>query len=217
MQGEERIIVLDASSRKKVKKMKKIIGLTGGIGTGKSTVSRLFIEQGVYVIDSDALVHHLLDQESVVEQIRENFGSATIINDRVDRIKLGKIIFHDKEKRALLNHIVHPLVKKELKKLIDMRKNKLIVLDIPLLFEAEFTDLVDEIIVVVATKEQQIERIMKRNHLTYDAALERVEAQWPIEKKAEHADYILDNTKDKLTLYEQFRQLFNKLKMQVKE
>jgi dephospho-CoA kinase len=187
--------------------MRQVIGLTGGIATGKSTVARMFIDEGIYVIDSDRIAKAVQEQKTVQQQIATAFGTESIQDDHLNRVYLAQLIFSDKEKRQQLNDIIHPIVKQEITNLLARRKNELVIVDVPLMYETDFYKMMDKIIVVYATAEQQIHRLMLRNHLTHDEALERINAQMPIEEKVKKADYVLDNTKSKHELFLQFKEL----------
>ena len=194
-----------------LKNMRKIIGLTGGIASGKSTVAHLFIDEGVYVIDSDQLAKDIQTRPAVIKQTAALFGAEIIINGELDRVKLAKIVFSDAQKREQLNALIHPLIRQEIETLLAMRKNKLVIIDMPLLYEAGFDDMVEEVIVVYATRAQQIERLMARNNLTEAEAIERIDAQMPLDEKVKRADFVLDNTGTKHELYLQFKVLYNSL------
>lgn len=179
--------------------MTKVLGLTGGIASGKSTVSNVFKEHGIPVIDADIVAREVTKAgEPAVEEIRQAFGNQVIQEDgEIDREKLGAIVFESDEKRVILNKIVHGDIGKRIRKkrrqLID-EGHKLIVLDIPLLFEASYEDDVDEVMVVYVDSETQKERLVKRDpHLSEEDALNRIESQMSLEVKAERADTLIHN------------------------
>lgn len=180
----------------------KIIGLTGGIATGKSTVTKILKELGYIVIDADKIARDVVDKRKPAYlDIVKEFGKDILNeNNQIDRKKLGEIIFKDAEKRRKLNQIVHPRVIQEMIDKIKQfsKENKIIFLDIPLLIEEknilESQGLkFDEIWVVYANKENQLNRLIKRDKLNIDSALNRISAQMPITEKLKFADVIIDN------------------------
>jgi len=175
------------------------VGLTGGIATGKSTVVRMLVKKGARVIDHDALVHALQEPgRPVWTRIVETFGRG-ILDDggRIDRKKLGGLVFGSEDRRRALEGIVHPAVLEEAERereRIGREDGQAIVLsDIPLLLEVGMQGLFDLILLVYAPPEVQIARVMKRNHLTRDEAAARLAAQMPIDEKLERADVVIRN------------------------
>lgn len=179
--------------------MTKVIGLTGGIASGKSTVAKLFMEKNIPIIDADVIAKEVVEPGTpAYDQVIKEFG-VTILHDdlSIDRKLLGSIVFTDDVSRGKLNEIVHPFVKK---KMLEQRnvyieaKEKVIVLDIPLLFESNLTGLVDEVWVVFVDQTTQLGRLMKRNQLSEEEAMSRIKSQMPIDKKARNADVIINNS-----------------------
>jgi len=175
------------------------VGLTGGIATGKSTVVRMLVKKGARVIDHDALVHALQEPgRPVWTRIVETFGRG-ILDDggRIDRKKLGGLVFGSEDRRRALEGIVHPAVLEEAERereRIRREDGQAIVLsDIPLLLEVGMQGLFDLILLVYAPPEVQIARVMKRNHLTRDEAAARLAAQMPIDEKLKRADVVIRN------------------------
>ena len=175
------------------------VGLTGGIATGKSTVVRMLVRRGARVIDHDALVHALQEPgRPVWRQIVEVFGRG-ILDDggRIDRKRLGALVFGDEERRKALEGIVHPAVLEEAERereRIGRQDGRAIVLsDIPLLLEVGMQDRFDLILLVYAPPEVQIERVMKRNGMTREEAAARLSAQMPIDEKLRRADVVIRN------------------------
>ncbi|HJV31891.1 MAG TPA: dephospho-CoA kinase, partial [Bacillales bacterium] len=178
--------------------MSLIIGLTGGIASGKSTVSNMLKEMKITVIDADIEARLAVKKgEPAYFRILQEFGSNLILPDgEIDRQKLGSIIFHDEQKRQLLNEIVHPEVRKRmLKKKEEATQNgeKIVILDIPLLFESKLTYMVEKIILVYVDENIQLQRLMNRNELTYDEATARIKSQMPITEKLALADEVINN------------------------
>lgn len=187
----------------------KIIGLTGGIASGKSTVSKILIEQGYIVIDADLLARKVaeVDQPAYI-QIVNHFGNTILKEDNtIDRKALGKLIFSNEEEKLNLNNIIHPYIYQELKKEINKkcRDNKLVFLDIPLLFE-EYQSIMDlginfeEIWLIYVNETTQINRLMKRDKLDKAESQKRISSQMSMETKYKMADVIIDNNDDKLIL-----------------
>jgi len=176
--------------------LKNAIVLTGGIASGKSTVSALMQLFGFRVIDADKIAHMVLDSSK--EEIAKLFGDEYIVENRVDRKKLGSLIFASKDKRLQLESIVHPKIREEI--LQEAKKqesfNKPYLIDIPLFFEREGAYDIDKVIVVYTPKEIQLERLIKREGLSKEEAIQRVEAQLSIEQKRDRATYLIDNSKN---------------------
>ncbi|ASN05027.1 dephospho-CoA kinase [Virgibacillus necropolis] len=184
--------------------MALIIGLTGSIASGKSTVSTMFHDYNIPVVDADKISRDVVcPGEEAYQQIVETFGEEILLEDKtVDRKKLGAIIFPDKEKRTELNEIVHPAVRKKMLKQKDdyiAGGANCVVLDIPLLFESKLTHFVDKTVVVYVNKETQLDRLMKRDNSLVADANSRINSQLSLEEKAELADVVIDNngTKEK--------------------
>jgi dephospho-CoA kinase len=203
--------------------MTRIVGLSGGIGSGKSTVAALFAELGATVIDADAIVHELQAPGSpVLVELADAFGSAILDADgALDRDALGQIVFRDADARKRLGSIMHPRVGVEMMKRLAVGRESgapLIVLDIPLLFEGIkagsgiSTQLAfDATIVVYVPEPLQIERQLARDSCTPETAKRRVEAQLSIEEKKHLADFVIDNSGSFDATRDQVRELFSKL------
>ncbi|HPQ45153.1 MAG TPA: dephospho-CoA kinase [Syntrophales bacterium] len=175
------------------------IGLTGGIGSGKSTVARLFQKRGAYIIDLDVLAHQVQEPGGPVwKKIVEYFGREILDkDDRINRDVLGNIVFQNSEKLKKLNSIVHPAVFEEWRRRVDdIMKNDpeaVILSDIPLLIEVGRHKTMDIVILVYASPNVQTERIMKRNGYSYDEARDRIRSQMPMDEKIPFADFIIHN------------------------
>ncbi len=180
-----------------------IIGLTGGIASGKSTASGYFIELKIPVIDSDLIVKKLWESNhEMMNKVETYFGFK--IKNYEDRKKLSHLIFQDMEKREALNKIVHPYVYEAIEEIKKRyQNNKIIVIDMPLLIEVGYQKLCDYVVVVYVNQETQIERLMERDQIDRTEALTRIRSQLLLEEKIKHADYILDNNDSKGNLYEQ--------------
>ncbi|HGH7180841.1 dephospho-CoA kinase [Bacillus luti] len=178
--------------------MTVVIGLTGGIASGKSTVSEMFRELSIPVIDADVIAREVVEQgKPAYNKIVETFGTEVLQQDgELDRPKLGSIVFYNEEKRLQLNKIVHPAVREEMNTQKEMYIKKgvqAIVLDIPLLFESKLTSLVDRVLVVAVTPNTQLNRLMKRNNFSEKEATARIQSQMPLEEKVKNADEVINN------------------------
>ncbi|AKU26026.1 Dephospho-CoA kinase [Geobacillus stearothermophilus] len=174
------------------------IGLTGGIASGKSTVSAMMRELGLPVIDADEAARAVVRPgEEAYRQIVTAFGPGILRADgEIDRAKLGAIVFNDEQQRKVLNAIVHPAVRKKMlaEKEAHIRSGaKTVVLDIPLLFESGLTHWVDKVLVVYVDDDVQLRRLMARNGFTEEEALARIRSQWPMAEKVKRADAVIDN------------------------
>ena len=176
---------------------RRIIGLTGGIGTGKSTVSHyLATAYHLPVLDADIYAREAVQKNSpILNAIAHRYNSNILLPDgTLNRKKLGEIIFNNLDERHWLEQQIHPYVRDRFVEKIDKLPQQTAVLVVPLLFEAEMTDIVTEIWVVYCSKQQQLERLMQRDRLTLEQALARIDSQMPIAEKCDRADVILDNS-----------------------
>ncbi|PEY34355.1 dephospho-CoA kinase [Bacillus cereus] len=178
--------------------MTVVIGLTGGIASGKSTVSQMFRELSIPVIDADIIAREVVEQgKEAYKEIVEVFGEGVLqVDGELDRQKLGSIVFHNEEKRLRLNKIVHPAVRKEMnaqKEMYIKEGVQAVVLDIPLLFESKLTALVDQILVVAVSPSTQLERLMKRNGFTEEDAKARIDSQMSLAEKVTLANKVIYN------------------------
>ncbi|REJ08326.1 dephospho-CoA kinase [Halobacillus trueperi] len=179
--------------------MTLVIGLTGSIASGKSTVAKMFKDMDIPVIDADQISRDVVQPgEPAYQEIVETFGEQVLEEGGdLDRKKLGKVVFADETKRKQLNGIVHPKVREEMIRRREQYKQQqyqAVVLDIPLLFESNLTDYVEKILVVYVDEKTQLERLMERDQSGREDAEERIRAQIPVKKKAEMADAVIDNT-----------------------
>jgi len=188
------------------------IGLTGSIASGKSTVSLMFDDYNIPVIDADKLSREVVEPgEKAYAQIIETFGTDVLRADKtIDRKHLGAIVFADETKRKQLNDIVHPAVRE---KMLHMRDSLIdagascVVLDIPLLFEGNLTHFVDKTLVVFVDESVQLERLMNRDHYTEEEACQRIQSQIPVKEKAAMADAVINNNGTKYQSYEQLERI----------
>ena len=170
------------------------IGITGSIACGKSTVSDYLITKGYTIIDADKLGHVALTSNDVKRKLAEKFGENILENNEISREKLGKIVFGNTENLKNLNSIIHPKIKELILKLQERHKDEdLVFLDIALLYEANFVDLVEKVVVVYVDEKVQLERLMTRNFLSMEEALMRIESQMKAKEKASLGDYVINN------------------------
>ena len=189
------------------------IGITGSIACGKSTVSNYLLEKGYTIIDADKLGHIALTSEDVKRKLAEKFGDEIIENNEISREKLGKLVFGNEDNLKILNSIIHPKIKKLILKLQDEHKDEQFVfLDIALLYEAKFVDLVERVIVVYVNEKVQIERLMSTNSLSKEEALSRIKSQMSAEEKAALSDYSIDNSDTIENTYQQIDEILEKIK-----
>ena len=173
----------------------RVIGLTGGIASGKSTVSNIFKNAGIPIIDADVVARKVVEKDSVgLMSLTKRFGNSILLNDgSLDRTQLGRKMFSDASVLKEVNDLLQPLIRTEIELQIQEAKhqhNPLLILDIPLLFEMHYETLCDDIIVVAVSVETQIQRLKNRNGLTKEEALKRIESQMSLEKKVQKADIV---------------------------
>ena len=189
---------VDFCGKEKMKKV--VIGLTGGIGTGKSTVSQILKEKKFPVIDLDIISHEVIKFPKVVEKIVENFGKEVLEYNNtgnwiISREKLGRVIFGNREKRLILNSIMHPEILRIMReKILECKKeNKIIFVEIQLLFEVQWEKEFDYILLVSTEKETQIKRILARDKRSKEEALSIINSQMPLDEKKKRSDYVIEN------------------------
>lgn len=192
------------------------IGLTGGIGSGKSTVARWFREQGVPVLDADKTVHRLLQTDPLtIERLVLEFGRSILgESGEINRGKLGAIVFADENARKRLEGIVHPRVgssMREQRAALEEGGEKYCVWDVPLLIEVGFDKYVDEVWVVWAPREIQIARVQARDKLGLAEVEARLAAQWSLDEKRKRADVVVDNSGSEEETKRQLETLWRKL------
>ena len=181
-----------------------IIGITGTIASGKSTVSDYFIKQGYVVIDADKITKELQEQKEV---LKEFFGESVLLENRsLNRQKLREIVFQDKTALQKINRIMHPKVREKFE---DVRsrtlKEEIVFFDIPLLFEAHFEDLCEKIILVCAEREVQIRRVIQRDNSSRELAEKIINSQAKEEEKRKKSDYIIENNGTVEELYQKLK------------
>ncbi|MGM0920906.1 MAG: dephospho-CoA kinase [Bacillota bacterium] len=191
------------------------IGLTGGIASGKSTVSNMFKDANIPVIDADVIAKQVVEAgEPAYHSVVETFGRSILKDDgAIDREKLGSIVFQNETERKKLNGIVHPAVRREMlkqKEDAERRNEPAVVLDIPLLFESNLAHMADVTVVVYVDPHVQLERLMNRNQLTKQEAEWRIQSQLPLKDKKDKADEVIDNNGSLQSTKRQFEDLMKK-------
>lgn len=177
--------------------MGKIIGITGGIASGKSTVTNFLRQQGFQVVDADAVVHQLQKPgDRLFEALVQHFGQKIILeNGELNRPLLASHIFSNPDEREWSKRIQGEIIREELATLRDqlVQTEAIFFMDIPLLFEQDYSAWFDEMWLVYVNRDVQVERLMKRDHLSKEEAESRLAAQWPLENKKGLASHVLDN------------------------
>lgn len=196
-----------------------VVGLTGGVATGKTTIAKMFKQCGAAVIDADQLAHDVVKPgKPAWRAIVKLFGKTVINQDRsLDRQALGSIIFHNPNKRRQLERIIHPRVAREQQRLVRRiakgKPHAVIIYEVPLLFEAGVDKRVDATIVVTADRDTQIARLKKRNGFSRAEAIRRIRSQMSLAKKIQRADHVLNGTFPRPSLRKQVGQLFTNLRL----
>jgi len=196
---------------KKIKLSKMIIGITGSIGSGKTTVSNIFRKHGFKVIEADKIGHGVLNKEAY-NTLKKKIEEDILFGNKISRKRLGKIVFKDKRKLKTLNMIMWPLIIKRIKEEIKKSQNKNIVIDSALIIESEAVNLADSLIVVKINKGEQIKRLLKKGRYSLNEIREIINAQIPQREKLKYADYIIDNSGDINNTKEQALNIINELK-----
>lgn len=174
----------------------KVIGITGGIASGKSYVSSVVKRAGYPVVDADAISKQLSKKGMpVYNAIVRMFGDSYLDeNKELDRFKLASLIFNDKQAKGLLNSISHPLIIDEMERQIKNIESDLVFVDVPLLYESHIEYMFDKIVCVYLPRTIQIERLMKRDNITYEYAVRKVESQKSLEEKKNLADFVINSS-----------------------
>lgn len=189
-----------------------VVGLTGNIGCGKSSLSELLMSKNIDVIDADIISREIMYDKELLETIFYEFGTEIKNNDgTLNRKKLGNIVFNDDDMLIKLNSITHPAIKRKINdRIIDISNQgkNIVVIDAALLIEGKFLDLVDKLVVITCNEEVQLNRVINRDNMTKEEALKRINSQMKQDEKIKYADYIIDNSKDMNNLKDEFDKLF---------
>lgn len=185
------------------------VAIVGNIASGKTAIKKFLVENDYKVLDTDVVTHKLQELPSVISKIVEKFSGFDILeNDKISRVKLGKIVFSDKTARKKLESILHPLIRLEIDKFfLQNNKENIVFVEIPLLFEANMADLFNKIIFVKCDVQTQIKRLQMRNNLSKKEAQQRINSQMPQDCKIEKSDIIIDGSGTLENLYLQLKNL----------
>ena len=202
--------------------MQMVIGITGGIASGKSTVSPFISSLGCTVVDADVASRKVMEPgEEAYQQVKDAFGESVFKEDgNLNRETLGAIIFHNKEKRQLLNSIVHPAVRKWMNTQQEeafARGEEVVFVDIPLLFESKLTSTVNRTLLVYVDDDVQLARLMERNDFSKEEALARIQSQMPLVEKKKLADEVINNNGTIEDTKKQLLDILRKWHIRVKE
>lgn len=198
----------------------QVIGLTGGIASGKSTVSRIFKNAGAVIVDADRIARDVVKKGlPAYREIIDTFGDKVLApGGEIDRSVLGDIIFNDPQKKQLLDRIVHPHVRKEtslqLKHIEKNDSNSIVILDIPMLMEAQMHKELSDVIVVYVPEDTQVKRLIQRDGISEADALVRIRSQMPIEEKKDLATIIIDNSGSRQNTHKQTLEIFKRFNKQ---
>lgn len=188
------------------------IGLTGGIGSGKTTIAQWFQEKGIPVYNSDFEAKKLMNEnEDLIQQLIELFGDETYKNGEYNRSYVASKVFNDKELLNQLNAIVHPAVFKHFDEWLDNQNSSFVVKEAAILFESGSYKDCDYIISVIADEEIRIKRVAKRDQLNEDQIRNRMKSQWTDEQRIEKSDFIIENNKDLNALKLEFEKVYDEI------
>lgn len=177
------------------------VAITGNLGSGKSTVAKIFGVLGAPIYHADDEAKKFLKDREVIRRLVNGFGDTILHEGQIDRKKLAGFVFNDPEALRFLNRIIHPLVRRDLRKWLDRHTDHpYIIQEAAILFESGFNKEFDKVIVVTSPVETAIERVIERDKISREAVLSRMENQWPQDKKVEKADYIIENNGYKLVI-----------------
>jgi len=193
------------------------VGLTGGLGSGKSTASKFFNSLGAFILDADNAAKKLIESSKEVKnELIKEFGTDIMdANSNVDKKKLARVAFQDEDHQQRLNYVVHPhihnAIDKSFNEILDQNNHQLFIVDAALIYESGYDAHLDYVIVVTAQLKHRMERALNRNTLTRDEILKRIEFQWPEEDKTSLADFVIHNDGTEAELNDQIVELFKKL------
>ena len=190
--------------------MSKVIGLTGGIGAGKSYIASLFEQKGISVYDSDSEAKKLMNQPEVIQQVRQLFGNEVVENNSVNRKKLAAIVFNQPEKLKKLNQLIHPLVKQHFEDWKSKQTTPFVLKESAILLESGAYTSCDFIITVEAPEALRIQRVVQRDGVTPEEVLARIQNQWTSEQRIAQSDFMIHNTETQ-NVQEQVNQIFEQL------
>ncbi|MFO7660655.1 MAG: dephospho-CoA kinase [Candidatus Cloacimonadaceae bacterium] len=186
----------------------KVIGITGSIGSGKTTVCKI-IEADYPVFYADKIAHQVLEHKQVKKKLISRWGKSIIANDKLNRKAIADIVFNNQAELGYLNSVVHPVVLKSMQENVDKLNDKLIFFEIPLLFEADLRQCFDLVVLIIAKKQTRISRLQKRDHLSKNDIQNRINAQTEDEIKVKMADLVINNDGTLVQIQEKVKQFVN--------
>lgn len=193
-----------------------VLGLTGNIGCGKSSLSNILMQNNIDVIDADIISRNIFEDKELLNLVFENFGeNIKNLDGSLNRKALGNIVFNDDQKLVLLNGLTHPKIKEKILNKINEIRNigkSLVVIDAALLIEGGYLDILDKLIVITCKESIQISRIQLRDNLTKEQAISRMNSQMSQDEKIKYADYIIDNSGDTNNLKHKAEELIRYMK-----
>jgi dephospho-CoA kinase len=195
-----------------------IVGLTGGVASGKTAVSEVLREEGASIIDADQIARELVEpQRPAWKELVKTFGKEILLgNGSIDRKKLAERVFADPKQRKRLDRILHPLITEEIdrrtREIGQKNPEAIVVIDAPLLIEVGYHRRADKLIVVISSRTEQIERLKVRDGITSDEALRRISSQMPVEEKVKLADFVIQNEGSLAETREKAKEVFRELK-----
>ncbi len=193
-----------------------VIAVTGNLGAGKTTVSQMFVGLGASLIDADVIAHQLLDgNRSCQRKVRAAFGPDIFEDGCISRKKIAAKVFEDEQSLKILEAIIHPLVRKEIQKQLSQfrraKNDRIVILEIPLLFETGMEIFADAVVAVRSNRKLQIERIVKKRKMTSREAMARLKHQMSQQEKLKRADFVVDNRLSRKNTRAQVRRIFDAL------
>lgn len=193
-------------------KNKVIIGITGGIATGKTTATNFFQKKGFYKIDADKIGHQILLQKNVKEKILANFGNKVISENEIDRKKLGKIVFQNREKLDSLNKIIHPILINKIFDKIETTKCKKVIIDAALLLDWKLDKICKYVILITSQNENKIKRLILNQKLSKKEAIERISSQ---KKLSGEIDFVIKNNSILSEFEKKLKKIWNEMKLEI--
>ncbi|MBC8312818.1 MAG: dephospho-CoA kinase [Candidatus Cloacimonetes bacterium] len=193
-------------------KNKVIIGITGGIATGKTTATNFFQKKGFYKIDADKIGHQILLQKNVKEKILANFGNKVISENEIDRKKLGKIVFQNREKLDSLNKIIHPILINKIFDKIETTKCKKVIIDAALLLDWKLDKICKYVILITSQNENKIKRLILNQKLSKKEAIERISSQ---KKLSGEIDFVIKNNSTLSEFEKKLKKIWNEMKLEI--
>ena len=193
-----------------------VVGITGGLSTGKSTVAQMFKQKGAVVLSADKIAHDLMSSGGkCVGPIVKTFGKKVYHRGGIHRRRLAQLVFRSKPKLKKLEGLIHPEVKKvfqrRISELREKKSRKILMLEVPLLFEVKMDKLVEVVIVVHASRKKQVKRAVKKLKISEEESIKRIQAQIPLKEKIKLADFVIDNNDTKKQLRKKVTYIWQKL------